>query len=231
MVLELACGSRASPIPASIHPSPGTRARRGTQRPGTRTPFRHGTGQHGSLEIPGQPGRSETDRALSDLPRPSRGPARPSRRHRDLSLVLSAAAATASGTGSGSGESIAGAAWDTGTGSPGAPSPDTGRSPYSAWVASPGPGAGSAGPARALSRSPSPAGQRLPLPGFPPRRRHGPSPVPSQPYVCHRSGWRWCPGRCSAAPAAPSSPASSRPTGRAPRGCLPRPRPLRRAAG
>lgn len=146
---------------------------------------------------------------------PSPDRPRPSRRHRDLSLVLSAAAATPSGTGSGSGDSIAGAAWDTGTGSPGAPSPDTGRSPYSAWVASPGRGTGSAGPGRALSRSPSPERQRLPPPDFPPRRRHDPSPVPSQPYVCHRSGWRWCPGRCSAAPAAPSSPASSRP----PRGC------------
>lgn len=34
-------------------------------------------------------------------------------------------------------------------------------------------------------------------------------PGPPRPYVCHRSGWRWCPGRCSAAPAAPSSPAWS----------------------
>lgn len=83
-----------------------------------------GRGSAGARESRVSPGVLRPTVPSSDLPLPTRGPARPSRRHRDLSLVLSAAAATPSGTGGGSGESIAGAARDTDTGSSGAQTRD-----------------------------------------------------------------------------------------------------------
>lgn len=206
--------SQLQPIPASTHPGFNPSRLQPIPARHMHTESSSAPGDIGTtrardrgLRIPAQPGSIETDRALPGAPQAPGSVPGAERGCGDIERHRQAR--------------------DAGTRSTGAPSPI--RDGPVQRVG--GRGTGSAGPGY-----PRPVRRLLPSTGFPhPVSPHGPSPVPSQPYVCHRSGWRWCPGRCSAAPAAPSSPASSRPTGRPgpPHrpGCLRRPRPLRSTAG